>query len=147
VLEVKQSSLVVLIARNPHVESEAPFSPDPRAVVNLGSKQTEFRNWIPIWTFCSYNKAVYVWDEAKRKSNLKKHGIDFRDAYLVYENPDKCTYDASRHEEYRLMDVAMAVIKGRLLTLVYTESEEVVRVISFRNASREERKRYEEDTK
>jgi uncharacterized DUF497 family protein len=45
------------------------------------------------------------------------------------------------------MDVAMAVIKGRLLTLVYTESEEVVRVISFRNASREERKRYEEDTK
>jgi uncharacterized protein len=90
---------------------------------------------------------VYVWDEPKRKSNLKKHGIDFRDAHLVYENPDKCTYDASRHDEYRLMDVAMAVIKGRLLTLVYTESEEVVRVISFRNASREERKRYEEDTK
>ncbi len=90
---------------------------------------------------------MYVWDEPKRKSNLKKHGIDFRDAHLVYENPDKCTYDASRHDEYRLMDVAMAVIKGRLLTLVYTESEEVVRVISFRNASREERKRYEEDTK
>jgi len=45
------------------------------------------------------------------------------------------------------MDVVMAVIKGRLLTLVYAEREEEVRVISFRNASREERKRYEEDTK
>ena len=90
---------------------------------------------------------MYVWDEAKRKSNLKKHGLDFRDAYLVYENPDKCTYDASREDEYRLMDAALALIKGRLLTLVYTETGNEVRVISFRNASREERKRYEEDTK
>jgi hypothetical protein len=89
---------------------------------------------------------VYVWDEAKRKSNLRKHGLDFSDAYLIYENPDKCTYDASREDEYRLMDVAIAVIKGKLLTLVYTEQEDEVRVISFRNASREERKRYEEDT-
>jgi uncharacterized DUF497 family protein len=30
---------------------------------------------------------VFVWDEAKRKSNLEKHGLDFKDAYLVYENP------------------------------------------------------------
>ena len=90
---------------------------------------------------------VYAWDEAKRKSNLKKHGLDFRDAYLVYENTDKCTYDASRNDEFRLMDIALAVIKGRLLTLVYTETDDEVRVISFRNASREERKRYEEDSK
>lgn len=90
---------------------------------------------------------MYVWDEAKRKSNLKKHGLDFRDAYLVYENPNKCTYEASRDDEYRLMDVALAVLKGKLLSLVYTEDGEDVRVISFRNASREERKRYEEDAK
>jgi len=90
---------------------------------------------------------VYVWDESKRKSNLKKHGLDFRDADLVYENPDKCTYDASRGDEYRLMDVALAVVKGRLLTLIYTERSDEVRVISFRNASRTERKQYEEDAK
>jgi len=92
-------------------------------------------------------KSGYVWNEAKRKSNLKKHGLDFRDAHLVYENPDKCTYDASRNDEYRVMDVALAVVKGRLLTLVYSETDDEVRVISFRNASREERKQYEEDTK
>lgn len=90
---------------------------------------------------------MYVWDEAKRKANLKKHGLDFKDAHLVYENPDKCTYEASRDDEYRLMDIALAFVKGRLLTLVYTERGEDVRVISFRNASREERKRYEEDSK
>ncbi len=90
---------------------------------------------------------MYVWDERKRKSNLKKHGLDFRDANLVYENPDKCTYDASRDDEYRLMDVALALVKGRLLTLVYTEQDNMVRVISFRNASRTERRQYEQDTK
>jgi uncharacterized DUF497 family protein len=90
---------------------------------------------------------VFVWDEIKRKSNLKKHGLDFRDAHLIYDNPDKCTYDASREDEYRLMDVALAVLKGRLLTLVYTEIGDDIRVISFRNASREERKSYEQDRK
>ena len=83
--------------------------------------------------------------ETKRNSNLKKHGPDFRDAHLVYENPEKCTHDASREDEYRLMDVALALLKGRLLTLVYMEIGEDVRVISFRNASREERKQYEQD--
>jgi hypothetical protein len=90
---------------------------------------------------------VFVWDETKRLSNLTKHGLDFRDAYLVYDDPNKCTYDASREDEYRLMDVALLVVKGRLLTLVYMEIGDDVRVISFRNASREERKAYEQDRK
>ena len=88
---------------------------------------------------------MFVWDEAKRTSNLRKHGLDFKDASLVYDNPDKCTYEASRGDEYRLMDVALAVIRGRHLTLVYTERGDEIRVISFRHASREEREQYEED--
>jgi uncharacterized DUF497 family protein len=43
------------------------------------------------------------------------------------------------------MDIAFAVVKGRLLTLVYTERGDDVRVISFRPASREEREQYEQD--
>jgi len=43
--------------------------------------------------------------------------------------------------------VALAVLKGRLLTLVYLEVGNDVRLISFRNASREERKAYEQDRK
>ena len=88
---------------------------------------------------------MFVWDEAKRSSNLKKHGLDFKDAHLVYDNPEKCTYDSSRAGERRFIDVALAVIKGRLLTLIYTERGDDVRVISFRPASREERKQYEQD--
>jgi uncharacterized DUF497 family protein len=85
---------------------------------------------------------MFVWDEAKRKSNLNKHGLDFNDAHLVYDNLDKCTYDSSRAGERRLMDLAVAVIRGRLLALIYTERGDDVRVISFRPASREEREQY-----
>lgn len=90
---------------------------------------------------------MFVWDQAKRKSNLKKHGLDFKDAFLVYDNPDKCTYESSREGETRSMDIAMAVVKGKVLTLIYTERGNDVRLISFRPASREERKQYEEDSK
>jgi uncharacterized protein len=90
---------------------------------------------------------VFVWDEAKRKSNLEKHWLDFKDAHLVYDNPGKCTYDSSHLGEHRLMDLAVAVVRGRLLALIYTVRGSDVRVISFRPASREEREQYEEDTK
>jgi uncharacterized DUF497 family protein len=88
---------------------------------------------------------MFVWDEAKPKTNLNKHGLDFRDAHLVYDNPNKCTYDSSREGERRWMDIAMAVIRGRLLALIYTKRGNDVRVISFRSASREEREQYELD--
>ena len=88
---------------------------------------------------------MFVWDEAKRKSNLEKHGLDFKDAHLVYDNPDKLTYDSSRQGEHRLLDLAFAIVKGRLLALIYTQRGDDVRVISFRPASREEREQYEED--
>jgi hypothetical protein len=88
---------------------------------------------------------VFVWDEAKRRSNLEKHGLDFKDAHLVYDNADKCTYEARQKGERRLLDLAFAFAKGRLLALIYTERGDDVRVISFRPASREEREQYEQD--
>ena len=88
---------------------------------------------------------MFVWDEAKRSSNLEKHGLDFKDAHFVYENPDKCTYRSSRRGGHRLMDLATASIRGKLLTLIYIERGNDIRVISFRPASREEREQYEQD--
>jgi uncharacterized DUF497 family protein len=88
---------------------------------------------------------VFVWDEAKRKYNLEKHGLDFKDAHLIYDDPEKLTYNSSRRGEHRLLDLAFAIVNGRLLALIYTERGNDVRVISFRPASREEREQYEQD--
>jgi uncharacterized protein len=41
---------------------------------------------------------MLVWDEAKRKTNLQKHGLDFADAGLVYDNPDKITFQSPERE-------------------------------------------------
>jgi uncharacterized protein len=87
---------------------------------------------------------VIVWDERKRMSNIAKHGLDFRDVSLVYDNPAKVTFSSPRDGEDRRLDVAIVETAGRFLTLLYAHRGEDVRVISFRSASRTERKRYEQ---
>ena len=85
---------------------------------------------------------MYVWDEAKREANLKKHGLDFADAHLAYENPEKVTLESPRRAEPRSMDMALVEIADVVLALVYVERDGDLRVISFRRASRRERVRY-----
>ena len=86
----------------------------------------------------------YTWDEAKREKTLRERGIDFADAHLVYENPNKITFASPRNDESRKLDIAMVEVFGVVLVLVYLEQEDAVRVISFRRASRFERRQYAE---
>ena len=86
---------------------------------------------------------MYEWDEAKREANLKKHGYDFADADLVYESPDKFTLNTRRRGEPRLQDVAIVETHGVILTLVYVVRGYNIRIISFRKASRKERRDYD----
>jgi uncharacterized DUF497 family protein len=76
----------------------------------------------------------YEWDEAKRRSNLSDHKLDFEDAWRVHEAPDKVTYRSSYPHEERWVD--LAEVEGVVLLLVYTMRGEVVRCISFRRAKR-----------
>jgi uncharacterized DUF497 family protein len=85
---------------------------------------------------------VYEWDEAKREVNLRKHGLDFWAAHLVYESPNKLTSQLKTEREARFLDVALVEVKGAILALVYTIRNGNVRFISFRFASRKERRRY-----
>jgi len=77
---------------------------------------------------------VFVWDEKKRQANLIKHELDFEDAHLVYNAPDKATYPVFRPSELRYVDVALAEFAGRVLALVYTRRGQDIRIISFRPA-------------
>ena len=85
---------------------------------------------------------MYEWDEAKREANLRKHKLDFRDAYLVYDNPKQITYRLQTRTEVRFQDIALVEIGGNVLSLVYVLRGGNVRVISFRYASRKERRVY-----
>ena len=86
---------------------------------------------------------MIVPDEARRRANLAKHGLDFAEADLVYDNPEKVTVISDRAGETRKLDTAIVEIYGAILALVYVEHGDDVRVISFRHASHQERRRYE----
>lgn len=93
----------------------------------------------------SYNKLVIIWDERKRAANLAKHGLDFADAWRIYESPSKLTFESARKGEDRKLDLAM--IEKVLLAFIYIERKTDVRAISLRRASRTERRLYEKGIK
>jgi uncharacterized DUF497 family protein len=86
---------------------------------------------------------VYEWDEAKREANLRKHGFDFDDADNVLENPNRITFVESGRGEKRWRDLAFVETVGSVLAVVYTIRGYNIRIISFRKASRKERREYD----
>jgi len=86
---------------------------------------------------------VYEWDEAKREANLRKHGFDFDDADIVYASLEKITFKEAGRGEARWRDLAPVASIGSILSLVYTIRGYNIRIISFRKASRRERRIYD----
>jgi hypothetical protein len=85
--------------------------------------------------------AKYTWREAKRKANLEKHRLDFKDADLVIENPYRMDIESARNGEQRQQSFAYVFDQLTVLTVVYLP-DETPRIISFRPAKRSEREVY-----
>ena len=87
----------------------------------------------------------YVWDEAKNRSNQKKHGISFEEGTLAFRDPLRVTIqDRIENSEIRWQTFGMA--RGVLLLMVVHTSddwESLVRIISVRRVSKIERRIYE----
>ena len=83
----------------------------------------------------------FEWDEAKRRSNLWRHGIDFAKLSQVFEGVRVTDLD-DRHDygEERLL--TLGLLKGRVVAIVHTESDDVIRIISARKAERHEEIKY-----
>ena len=85
----------------------------------------------------------YEWDEAKRRANLAKHGLDFVDAWRVFESFFVTDYD-DRHDYGEDRWSTIGLLFGREVVVIYVEpDEEARRVISLRKATTHERERYE----
>ncbi len=89
-------------------------------------------------------KMDFEWDTAKAQSNIEKHGISFVEAMTVFGDPLEVTIPDPDHSvsEARFLSLGCSE-RGRLLVVAYTEREDRVRLITARQASPEERKRYE----
>ena len=86
------------------------------------------------------------WDRAKNEINRTKHGIDFETAQLVFDDPFCVTFVErviDGEERWQAIGSIESII---ILVVVQTyreeASDEVVRIISARPATRRERKLY-----
>ena len=83
----------------------------------------------------------FIWDEAKRKSNLSKHGYDFADAKNVFQSPIVLAEDArTDYGEQRML--ALGLLDTVVVLVVHVESDDTIRVISMRKANRHETNNY-----
>jgi uncharacterized protein len=94
-------------------------------------------------------KARFDWDPNKAASNLRKHGVSFQAAVLVFADPHALVMQNSvENGEERWQ--AIEVVEGLcMLVVAHSVREqdgiEVIRIISARRANRRERRRYEEE--
>jgi len=78
---------------------------------------------------------MITWDEPKRKTNLKKHGIDLADLESAFDFPMVTVEDDREvYAELRLQSLAMW--RGRVIFLVWTERQDAAHLISCRYADR-----------
>lgn len=94
---------------------------------------------------------LFEWDPAKARSNRRKHGITFESAMLVFDDPFAISeQDRTVDEEPRWQTIGIFESRA-LLTVAWTNWEEgldeIVRIISARRATRNERIAYEQNRK
>lgn len=87
----------------------------------------------------------FEWDEAKRRSNLDKHGVDFIDAALVLADAQLILEDTRRdYGEQRYL--AFGEMNGLLFVVAFTLRDGAFRIISARRTNSRERRFYESQT-
>jgi len=102
---------------------------------------------ICIYIFVEAVLVRFEWDEEKNHSNYRKHGVDFETAQVVFGDPDfLMEQDREVAGEERWQTIGM--VEGVLLLLVAhtirdEDDDELVRIISAREVTRHERRRYE----
>jgi uncharacterized DUF497 family protein len=90
----------------------------------------------------------FEWDEAKRRVNLRDHEIDFaaveKEKIFVGETVTRLD-DRFEYGERRFL--TLGLLKGEVVAIIHTESDEVVRLISVRKASKNEESIYFKEVK
>ncbi|MDP2177757.1 BrnT family toxin [Methylicorpusculum sp.] len=86
----------------------------------------------------------FEWNLQKAEINLKKHGITFEEATTVFGDYLSLTYPDVLHsiQEERFIIIGVSD-KNRILIISHTQLGETIRLISARQATKQERDFYE----
>ena len=83
----------------------------------------------------------FDWDEAKRKANLRNHGIDFVGIEQIFDGETVTILD-DRFDYGEQRFVTFGMLEGRVVAVAHTEADERIRIISVRKATKNEEKSY-----
>jgi uncharacterized DUF497 family protein len=91
----------------------------------------------------------FQWDPNKAKTNLKKHGVSFEEAVTVFKDPLALIFDDEEHsqEEHREIIIGISKLSKLLLVCFVERHEDIIRIITARLATKQEKKDYEENAK
>lgn len=83
----------------------------------------------------------FTWDETKKKTNIRKHGLDFADAETVFSGAT-FTFEDDRFDYREQRFITMGLLRDVVVVIAHTERGEASRIISMRKATRHEQKIY-----
>ena len=86
----------------------------------------------------------FEWDDEKDRANKRKHGVDFATACEVLFDPFLRVVDVTEESGEDREAVIGLTVGWRMLYVIYTERENVLRIISARPVVAAERKHYED---
>jgi hypothetical protein len=91
----------------------------------------------------------FDWDPAKNRENLRKHGVGFETASLIFEDQwilsrKDLSHDDAEERYNALGEIAVGVVLFVVYTWREQDGEETIRLISARAASAQEKRSYEE---
>lgn len=85
---------------------------------------------------------MFTWDDAKRRENLDKHGIDFQDAEEIFAGYTVTAEDAREsYGERRFL--TLGLLHGEVVSVTHTpRGDEDDHIISIRKATKHEARFY-----
>jgi uncharacterized DUF497 family protein len=87
---------------------------------------------------------AFDWDPRKNASNTRKHDISFEEGSAVFDDPRRIEWISSDPADHEERYTTIGRVKTRILVVVYTERDGLIRLISARKASRNERREYDQ---
>ena len=89
----------------------------------------------------------FDWDDTKAAANLAKHGIDFPAACRVFDDVFAVDFEDTSLAYGEMRRIVIGMVQGIVLTVVYAERDQTIRIISARRATKRERSAYAEARK
>lgn len=77
------------------------------------------------------------WDEAKRRINLRKHGLDFADAEEAFAGITY-TMEDRRFDYGQRRFITLGLLREMVVVIAHTETPREVRIISMRKTKHEQ---------